>query len=450
MKGRVKMNRISHKKKFLNVILGAFTLMLICLPLTKYDTVTAAGTYPYLLKVNKQQNVITVYKKDKAGKYTVPHKAFVCSTGTATPLGTFKTPARYRWKLLDGDVWGQYSTRIVKGILFHSVWYYKPDPSTLSARQYNKLGNAASHGCVRISVADAKWIYDNCPIGTTVQIYNSKNPGPLGKPQAIKLKEGTGWDPTDIWSKNNPFNNKKPSIAGAKNQTVKFGTKVNLRKDVQAFSTAGLSITSDMKVKGKVNTKKPGKYKVTYSVMDLLGRKASKTVTYKVLQDAAKPVITGAADKVVPEDTMINRSFALKGVKATLSKKVLDSKLIKTDIINNEDNTYTINYLVTAPNGKTASKTVLISIDNEPPRIIGVTDREIPGNTVVDRELVLKDIIVTDDYAGLEIEDIKVVITDNEDATYSVTYQVTDDCGNVTVEKALFTITDDNSDNNSP
>lgn len=50
-----------------------------------------AAEYPYEVEVNLTQNVVTVYKKDAAGKYTVPDRAFVCSVGPATPTGTFRT-----------------------------------------------------------------------------------------------------------------------------------------------------------------------------------------------------------------------------------------------------------------------------------------------------------------------------------------------------------------------
>ena len=57
--------------------------------------------------------------------------------------------------------------------------------------------------CVR----DVKWIYDNCPSGTGVTIYDDAvNPGPLGKPDSIKISEDSayaGWDPTDP-DENNP------------------------------------------------------------------------------------------------------------------------------------------------------------------------------------------------------------------------------------------------------
>ena len=79
----------------------------------------------------------------------------------------------------------------------------------VSNSSYNRLGTTASHGCVRLTVKDAKWIFDHCPIGTKVVIYNANNPGPLGKPRAIKVPGVTGYDPTDIWSKGNPYNKKK-------------------------------------------------------------------------------------------------------------------------------------------------------------------------------------------------------------------------------------------------
>lgn len=55
-------------------------------------------------------------------------------------------------------------------------------------------------GCVRLTVEDAKWIYDNCKSGTTVEFYSSEDPGPLGKPETQKISDNEelrGWDPTD-------------------------------------------------------------------------------------------------------------------------------------------------------------------------------------------------------------------------------------------------------------
>ena len=165
--------------------------------------------YPYLICINRAGNTVTVYCIDEEGNYTRPYLSMVCSAGYATPRGIFKTKERYSWHTLMGPCYGQYVTRIVGGILFHSVPYYTIHKYDLEYKQYNKLGNLASAGCIRLACNDAKWIFDNVPHGTTVVIYdNWSSVGPLGKPTPYKVNIGyiftRGWDPTDP-DKANPW-----------------------------------------------------------------------------------------------------------------------------------------------------------------------------------------------------------------------------------------------------
>lgn len=405
------------------------------------QSATAKSDLPYYIKVNKQQNCVTVYKKDKKGKYTIPVKAMVCSVGNDTPLGVFKTPEKYRWRLLMGDVWGQYSTRIVGGILFHSVWYYEKDASTLSAVQYNKLGTTASHGCVRLTVADAKWIYDNCPLGTTVEIYNSKDPGPLGKPEAIKIPTNSGWDPTDPSDKN-PYKKAKATITGVSNKSIAWGTSFDLRKGLKATSSTGMDITKSVTVKGTVNTYKAGKYKITYSVKDALGKKASKTITITVKESTESPVIKGVKDKVVGKDTVIDRKFAINGVTAYLSKVKLSKDDIKVSIKKVSDDKYTVTYTVKVGSKETKAKSS-VYIDTTAPVISGITFKELTkeqldaGKTAITK-LALKDITVSDDHAKLTTKDIKVLVDKISDYSYQVTYKLSDSVGNTFSETVQF------------
>lgn len=155
----------------------------------------------YYIKVNYTANCVTVYKKDNSGNYTIPVKALICSTGTATPTsGVYKTSDKYRWHQLNGGVYGQYCTRITGHILFHSVPSSSNTPDSLKYVAYDKLGTTASAGCVRLTVEGAMWIYNNCASGTYVEFYSSSNPGPLGKPTAQKISSNVqcrNWDPTD-------------------------------------------------------------------------------------------------------------------------------------------------------------------------------------------------------------------------------------------------------------
>lgn len=173
------------------------------------ETPDVTAAFPYYIKINRMQNCITVYTPDENGEYTIPYKAMVCSTGlyNATPSGTYQISTKYRWRELYGGVYGQYATRIHGAILFHSVPYYTKSNDNLCTDKYNKLGQQASMGCVRLTTEDAKWIADNCPSGTSVEIYDDEDPGPLGKPEAVKIDAddvNRGWDPTDP-DENNPW-----------------------------------------------------------------------------------------------------------------------------------------------------------------------------------------------------------------------------------------------------
>ena len=200
----------------------------------------ASQGYPYWIKVNYTANTVTVYSKDGNGDYTVPIKAMVCSTGASTPKsGVYRTQAKYSWKALIGSA-GKYCTRITGQILFHSVPYLHGDINQFEYWEYDRLGQTRSLGCIRLTVADAKWIYDNCPIGTSVEFYSSSNPGPLGKPSAKKISGYPEplrlWDPTDP-DPNNPWRHQE-EIERQQREAEETARKEAERQQREAEETA--------------------------------------------------------------------------------------------------------------------------------------------------------------------------------------------------------------------
>ncbi len=326
----------------------------------------------YYIKVNKGTNVVTVYtaSNDK------PYVAFTCSAGYATPLGTFKTPAKYRWHLLEGPSYGQYCTRINGGVLFHSVWYYSQTNDSQAYAQYNKLGSLASHGCIRLTVAASKWIYDNCPIGTSVTIFSGdSDDDPLGKPKTIKVSGYSGWDPTDP-APGNPYasGSATPVITVSK-KTLAYGSKFG-DGYMTCKDSGGFDITDMVHRSGKVDTKKPGSYRVEYKVIDSFGRTASKSVTYKVVDNEA-PKLSGVKAEITKKlgntrDMLVGlkardaagrdltKSIAVS-VKAPSSDRYVTCK--STDYTFKEVGKYRVKYTVTNPhNGKKASGKQLIRV----------------------------------------------------------------------------------------
>lgn len=456
--------------RVIRTITICFFFLVLGLLISKETTALAGNNSPYYIKVNKQQNCVTIYEKDEEGKYTVPVKAMTCSTGWATPLGTYNTLIKYRWKLLMGDVWGQYSTRIVKGILFHSVWYYEKDPSTLSSAQYNKLGSDASHGCIRLTVADAKWIYDNCPVGTTVEIYNSKDPGPLGKPETLKLLPGTGWDPTDL-DKNNPFLNKKPTIKGAKNITVPCGEEANLLNGVKATSTAGTDITSKLTVEGEVDFNTPGDYVIHYTVTDAIGKTRTKKVTVTVNDLEQESMFEEIRDQYATEDTEIDstapviegithreltlkelqsgrkgiKKLALEGITVTDNETTLSNDQIKVYVTEKSDYGYMVTYEVFDEAGNLTRETVQFTYFSEA-RLDGIKNQNhIPAGTKIDEAYVSKG--VTSTLNGVNTTDqIRITIEETSHGDYMVTYYTNNSDGNGINIVAYFTIIEETTE----
>lgn len=179
-----------------------------------------------VLEVNRAAGVVTAYAYDSEKKsYCIPVKAFTVSVGSDvsstktskglniksrfTPLGNYSVcsngvAVKYSVKTMTepdkSKVYARWTTHIVGNVYFHAIAVSKNSHKALNYKTYNKLGTPASAGCIRMTVADAKWIYDYARTGTKVTIVKGSKsyPGPLGKPATITIKSSkVKYDPTD-------------------------------------------------------------------------------------------------------------------------------------------------------------------------------------------------------------------------------------------------------------
>ena len=129
----------------------------------------------FRIVIDVRYQVVLVYTRGKSGEYDVPVRYMICSTGatdTPTPRGAFSSgDHKVRFGLfVNNGVYGQYWTQITNRIYFHSILYTKRDAGSYTKTSYNALGRRVSHGCVRLLVPDARWIYYNIAPGTTIEI----------------------------------------------------------------------------------------------------------------------------------------------------------------------------------------------------------------------------------------------------------------------------------------
>ncbi len=143
---------------------------------TGSEDMKIANTYDsntnYLILVNRNAHRVYIYQGNgKKGNWK-KIKEWPCGDGkpsTPTPEGVFMI---YGHAYMFGDGSHEfYASFFYKSYYFHSVIYSPaattPDPKYMTD---GTLGAGVSHGCVRLTADNAKWIYDNIPMNTTVVV----------------------------------------------------------------------------------------------------------------------------------------------------------------------------------------------------------------------------------------------------------------------------------------
>ena len=124
----------------------------------------------YLIIVKISEHKVRIYKGRENNWQR--NRTFRCTNGapsTPTVRGTFRIGSRGLYFDTGTAQRCWYWTQFRGNYLFHSVIYDRsPSPSHVVD---GRLGISASHGCVRLALGNAKWIYSHIPRGTKVVVY---------------------------------------------------------------------------------------------------------------------------------------------------------------------------------------------------------------------------------------------------------------------------------------
>ena len=122
----------------------------------------------YLIFVDRSMCKVIIFKRS-ASNWSLLKYWDCCVGAPATPTikGTFTTG----YKMYSfGEKKGYscyYATQIHSDYLFHSILYYANTRNVMDGT----MGAQVSHGCIRLWIDNAKWIYDNIHSGTKVAIW---------------------------------------------------------------------------------------------------------------------------------------------------------------------------------------------------------------------------------------------------------------------------------------
>jgi len=186
------------RKKVIAMLL-ALVLIIAAFPTAALAKDQLKNTDPerYYIWLDTKNQIVTVYERDENGEYTKIVRQFLCTSGrtqkkidpetgevmidpktgkpdagTPTPAGTWKIGSRERFGKFAsfGGEYARYWTQIVGGVYFHSAMFSARDVDHFKRGAWSGLGSAGSHGCVRLYVEDAKWLYYYACPGTTVEV----------------------------------------------------------------------------------------------------------------------------------------------------------------------------------------------------------------------------------------------------------------------------------------
>ena len=121
----------------------------------------------YLILVNRSACKVAIFS-GRSGAWNMI-QYWSCAPGkpsTPTVAGTFRVQSK-GYYFDSGSSRCYWYTQFYGNYLFHSVLYNKYTGALADGR----VGMQLSHGCVRLEIGNAKWIYDNIPQGTTVVVY---------------------------------------------------------------------------------------------------------------------------------------------------------------------------------------------------------------------------------------------------------------------------------------
>lgn len=170
-------------------------------PEAEGDAFVSSGDLPYYLYVEKGSFTLTIYERASDGTYSKVYKTYrIAHGGNKTPAGTFTLGGdRERWHEFPDGGFVQFATRYHKRLYIHSPLYGEENNGYMWPKYYDGelgIGKESTGGCLRMVTEAARFIYENCPEGTVMEIVNGAPRGTTS--DEVPSRNGERFDPTDV------------------------------------------------------------------------------------------------------------------------------------------------------------------------------------------------------------------------------------------------------------
>lgn len=272
----------------------------------------------YRLCLNLETGCMAAYEWDAAAEEfsenAARHMLFAArniNTGdfTAPYTGTSKSA----WASSERkDRFYRYATSFGGKIVFHSPDYdTQGDRNSLIAESYKAIGERGTEELsdgITLTVADARWIYENCSFESEIKIYTDKNEQ-TGTPanRIIPIPEEIKWEPTDT-SHGTPWcQTEIEELTAPPVFELSLGASVSVvLGSAKALDKSGADVSEYVYISGEFDTDKPGVYSLNYNLIDIFGNHLQKPLKLTVKEPETTPEETTTEPQTTPEATTEN------------------------------------------------------------------------------------------------------------------------------------------------
>ncbi len=180
------------------------------------------------------------------------------------------------------DRFYRYATSFGGKIVFHSPDYdTQGDRNSLIAESYEAIGDRGAEDIsdgITLTVADARWIYENCSFESEIKIYTDKNEQ-AGAPanRIIPIPEEIKWEPTDS-SHGTPWcQTEIEELTAPPVFELSLGAPVSVvLGSARALDKSGGDVSEYVYISGEYGIDKAGIYSLTYNLIDIFGNHLQK------------------------------------------------------------------------------------------------------------------------------------------------------------------------------
>lgn len=210
--------------------------------------------------------------------------------------------------------------------------------------------------------------------------------------------------------------------------------------DVTAEDVEDGNVTDKIEIiKNNVDPKTPGSYEVTFKVVDSLGKSTTKTIDITVLENV-KPVLQiFAEDKRFVEGQYTLEEWINELRKEDVAAHDHEDHDLTDKVVIIKDETdpakpgrYEVTYKVTDRWGKTAEKTVHVTVEPNAAPVIYANDKWFTIGENIDEAALLKNVTAIDDHDGDVSKNVTIQSSNvkaNVIGEYKVVYTVADQYG---------------------